>query len=139
LCWRSDLSLARARFTGVPAGEDRIPGSLQTVMTTGAAGNPGSHGPFGAIRLRHFGAYPLVEDNSVRATASTLVNADAGWLLGSGLRLQLSVLNLFDARVNDIQYYYTSRLPNEPAQGVDDVHVHPAEPRQVRVSMSWGL
>jgi hypothetical protein len=56
----------------------------------------------------------LVEDNSVRATASTLVRAEAGWLLSQGVRLQVSVLNLVNSRASDIQYYYTSRLPGEP-------------------------
>jgi len=135
----ADLSLSRARFSGVPSGEDRIPGALENVVAAGATWSSPRDGPFGALRLRHFGSYPLIEDNSVRATATTLVNAGAGWVLGSGLRLQVSVLNLFNARESDIQYYYASRLPGEPAGGVDDVHFHPAEPRQVRVSAGWGL
>ncbi len=89
--------------------------------------------------MRHFGSYPLIEDNGVRATAATLFNADAGWQLGSGIRFQLSLLNVFDAKASDIQYYYSSRLPGEPADGVADVHFHPAEPRQVRASIGWGL
>jgi hypothetical protein len=48
------------------------------------------------------------------------------------------VLNLLDSRHSDIQYYYTSRLQGEPAGGVEDVHFHPAEPRQVRVTLAWG-
>jgi hypothetical protein len=51
----------------------------------------------------------------------------------------VSVLNAFDAVADDIQYYYTSRLQGEPVSGVDDVHFHPVEPRQVRVSLGWGL
>ena len=62
-----------------------------------------------------------------------------GYQLASGLRLQVSILNLFDARASDIQYYYTSRLQGEPVEGVDDVHFHPVEPRQIRVMLAWGL
>jgi hypothetical protein len=51
----------------------------------------------------------------------------------------VSVLNLLDARASDIQYYYASRLPGEPAGGVNDIHFHPVEPRQVRVALGWGL
>lgn len=134
-----DISLARARFSGVVPGEDRIPGALERVVAAGATWGSVGAGPFGALRMRHFGSYPLLEDNGVRATAATLFNADAGWQLGSGIRLQLSLLNLFDAKASDIQYYYTSRLPGEPADGVVDVHFHPAEPRQVRASIGWGL
>jgi hypothetical protein len=134
-----DISLARARFHDVASGEDHIPGALENVVAAGATWSTPGHGPFGAMRLRHFGSYPLIEDNSVRATATTLLNFDAGWLFTPGIRLQVSVLNLLDARDADIQYYYTSRLPGEPAGGIDDIHFHPVEPRQVRASVSWGI
>lgn len=75
----------------------------------------------------------------MRATATTLMNFDAGWLFSSGIRLQVSVLNLLDAHDADIQYYYPSRLPGEPAGGVEDIHFHPVEPRQVRASIAWGI
>jgi hypothetical protein len=123
----------------VVRGEDRIPGALENVIAAGATWRTPGTGPFGAFRLRHFGSYPLIADNSVRATATTLFNADAGWLLRRGVRLQLSVLNVFNARASDIQYYYASRLAGEPAGGVDDIHFHPVEPRQVRIALGWGL
>jgi hypothetical protein len=134
-----DVSFARARFSDVAAGEDHIPGALENVVAGGATWNTPDEGLFGAFRMRHLGSYPLIEDNSVRATATTLFNADLGYLLPSGIRLQASVLNLFNSRASDIQYYYTSRLQGEPAGGVDDIHFHPVEPRQVRVSLGWGL
>ena len=49
---------------------------------------------------------------------------------------QLDIFNLLNARVSDIDYFYTSRLRGEPAAGIDDVHTHPAEPRAFRVSVS---
>jgi len=78
-----------------------------------------------------------VEDNSVRATATTLVNASAGYQLG-GTRVQASMLNLLNARASDIQYAYASRLPGEAASGTTDLHFHPVEPRQLRISLGWG-
>jgi outer membrane receptor protein involved in Fe transport len=134
-----DVSLARARFTDVPESEDHIPGALENVVAAGATWSTPGAGLFGALRLRHFGSYPLIEDNSVRATATTVFNADAGYQLASGLRIQVSLLNLFNTRASDIQYYYASRLQGEPSEGVDDVHFHPVEPRQIRASLSWGL
>jgi hypothetical protein len=133
-----DVSLAHARFSGVPGGQDRIPGALESVVAAGIAWTPVERGLFGAARVRNFGAYSLIENNSVRATPTTMLSADAGFLI-SGIRLQASVLNLLNARDNDIQYYYTSRLPGEAAGGVDDVHFHPVEPRQLRISLGWGL
>ena len=55
------------------------------------------------------------------------------------MRIQVSVLNLFNDVAEDITYYYTSRLSGEPAAGVDDIHFHPVEPRQIRVALAWGL
>ncbi|HEY7027474.1 MAG TPA: TonB-dependent receptor plug domain-containing protein [Gemmatimonadales bacterium] len=134
----ADVSFSHARFSGAPSGEDHIPGALESVVAAGITWAPKASGPFGSIRVRHFGSYPLIEDNSVQATPTTLVNAEAGFLL-RGIRIQASVLNLFDTEASDIQYYYTSRLQGEPASGVDDVHFHPVEPRAVRVSIGWGL
>ncbi len=134
----ADVSFARARFLGVEPGADRIPGAMERVIAAGATWSRPAGGAFGALRLRHFGSYPLTEDNAVRATPTTLVNAEAGWFLRSGLRLQVSVLNLLDSRASDIQYYYVSRLPGEPADGIADVHFHPVEPRQLRAGIAWG-
>ena len=36
---------------------------------------------------------------------------------------------------DDIMYFYASRLPGEPASGVEDKHFHPAEPRTLRLSL----
>jgi hypothetical protein len=132
----ADISFARARLADVPADESRIPGALEHVFAGGIAWSP-ERGPFGALRVRHFGAYPLLEDNSVRADAATLVNAEAGWHLARGLRLEATILNLLNSRASDIQYYYPSRLRGEPAGGVNDVHFHPVEPRQLRASLTW--
>jgi outer membrane receptor protein involved in Fe transport len=130
----ADVSFARARFHDMSAGVTHVPGALERVVAAGMAWTPPT-GAFGALRLRHFGAYPLVEDNALRARASTLLNADAGWRLPRGARVQANVLNLLDARADDIQYFYASRLSGESAEGVGDVHFHPAEPRQLRVSL----
>jgi hypothetical protein len=132
----ADVSFARARLADVPAEENRIPGALENVVAAGIAWSP-PRGALGALRLRHFGAYPLIEDNSVRADPATLLNAEVGWLFGSGVRLEAVVLNLLDSDAADIQYFYASRLPGEPEEGIEDVHFHPVEPRQVRVSLQW--
>ena len=49
--------------------------------------------------------------------------------------MKLELLNVFDSHGDDIRYFYTSRLQGEPAEGVDDYHFHPVEPRAVRVSL----
>ena len=51
----------------------------------------------------------------------------------------VELLNLFDTDANDIEYFYESRLPGEPAAGIADTHFHPLEPRTVRggVTLWW--
>ncbi len=134
-----DVSFAHARFSGVPADQTRIPGALESVVAGGITLSARGRGPFASLRLRHLGSYSLIEDNSVRAIPSTLVNAEAGYLLSAGIRIQASLLNLLNARADDIQYYYTSRLQGESTDGINDVHFHPVEPRQLRAWLSWGL
>jgi outer membrane receptor protein involved in Fe transport len=135
----ADVSFAHARFGGVPVDASYIPGALERVIAGGVTWTPMHRGPYGALRVRHLGSYPLLEDDGVRARASTLVNADAGYRLASGVRLKVTVLNLLNGRADDIAYFYTSRLRGEPAGGVDGVHAHPVEPRQLRVALDWGF
>jgi hypothetical protein len=131
----ADVSLSRGRLLDVPDDEDRIPGALEHVVAAGlAAAHPS--GVDGALRVRYLGEYPLIETNAVRADATTLVNASLGYRFRR-IRVGMSVLNLFDSDGNDIQYFYASRLPGEPTAGIEDVHVHPFEPRQLRGSVTW--
>lgn len=132
----ADVSFARARLLDVPVAESRIPGALERVIAAGITWNSARRGSFGALRVRHFGAYPLIEDNSTRAESATILNADVGMRLFQGVKLQATVLNLLGSRAADIQYLYASRLRGE-AVGVSDVHLHPVEPRQLRLSLSW--
>lgn len=136
LAFDADLSFARARLANVPEGENHIPGALENVFAGGIAWVP-PFGASGALRLRHFGSYPLVENNAVRADPATLFSGEAGYRFGSRLRMAAAVLNLLNSDAADIQYYYASRLPGEPAAGVEDVHFHPVEPRQVRLVVEW--
>jgi hypothetical protein len=132
-----DLSFSRARFVDVPAGEDFVPGALNRVISAGIAINPPagvSHGPFGAARLRHFGPRPLIEDNSVQSKSTSIVNGEVGYKFSEKVRLTLEGFNLFDAKVSDIDYFFESRLRDEPAP-VEDLHFHAAIPRSARVAL----
>jgi hypothetical protein len=67
------------------------------------------------------------------------LNLEAGYKLSKSVRLSLDVFNLLDAKDSDIDYYYTSRLRGEPADGVDDIHLHPTLPRTARVNLVLGF
>lgn len=130
-----DVAYTRARFTDYDPAGNFIPGAPAWIAAGGVTFG-GDTGWFGALRGRYFGPRPLIEDDSVRSQSSLIFNARAGYKFDNGLRLQLDVLNLFNARTNQIEYYYVSRLPGEPVDGVADRHVHPAEPLAVRVTLA---
>jgi hypothetical protein len=132
-----DISFSRARYSGVAPGEDYVPGALNRVISAGLSVEPpeGGAGPLGSVRVRHFGPRPLIEDNSVTSKSTSLINGEIGYRFSPRLRLVLQGFNLFDSKVSDIDYYYTSRLLGEPPEGVDDVHLHPALPRSARISL----
>jgi outer membrane receptor protein involved in Fe transport len=130
-----DLATTRARFTDFDPAGNRIPGAPALIATGGVTfGEP--TGWFGALKGRYFGPRPLIEDDSVRSLPSFIVNARAGYRFDNGLRVQLDVFNLFDARTNQIEYYYLSRLPGEPIDGVADRHIHPVEPLAARLTLA---
>ena len=72
----------------------------------------------------------------MRSRQTLLVNGRVGYTFANGVRLQLEGYNLFNVKADQIAYYYTSRLPGEPAGGVDDRHIHPVEPLAVRVTLA---
>jgi len=123
---------------GVTGGGQFVPEAVNTVVSGGASID-NFHRTFGSLRLRYFGPRALIDDNSVRSKATTLLNCEAGYQFAKALRVNLQVYNIFDAQVSDIDYYFASRLPGEPLGGVNDIHVHPAVPRTLRVSMIIGL
>jgi len=129
----ADVSFTHARYrAGAPA--DRIANSIGTVVTAGlVAGH--TTGPFASVRLRSFGTQPLTEDNSVTQPTSTTLNARVGWK-NRDWEFALSLLNALDRRSDDIAYVYTSRLEGEPAAGLKDTHLHPAEPRTLRLGLT---
>jgi hypothetical protein len=133
LAFDADLSFSHARYRNA-APADRVANSIATVVTAGVVAGH-AEGVFGSVRLRYFGAQPLIEDNSVTAPSSTTVNARFGWK-NRRWEIALNLLNALNRRNDDIAYFYTSRLKGEPAAGIDDVHVHPAEPRTVRISIT---
>ena len=126
-----------AEFKDAPAGENLIPGAVESSAMLGLNG-AWDNGLFASLRGRYLGKAPLVEDGSVWSSASFLVNAGVGYRW-QDLEFRIDGFNLLDSNDDDIAYYYPSRLAGEPAGGVEDVHFHPFEPRMVRasVTMHW--
>ena len=89
-----------------------------------------------SARLRWLGEAPLLEDDTVRSDDSLLVNVGLAYRRGNA-EFHLDIFNLFDSEDNDIAYYYASRLPGEPVEGIEDTHFHPLEPRSIRGTLTW--
>jgi TonB dependent receptor/TonB-dependent Receptor Plug Domain len=130
----ADLAWSRPRFTDNDSVGDRIPGAVERVFSVGLAIDR-PDGWFGGARLRYLGPAALIEDDSVRASSTTLVNLDAGYRFSERWSAQVTLLNAFDEQGNDITYFYESQLPGEAAP-VEDIHFHPVEPRTIRASIT---
>jgi hypothetical protein len=130
-----ELALTHSRFTEFAPEGDEIPGSIDQVLAAGIT-LQGPQGFHGSVRLRYFGPRPLLEDGGVESSSSTVVNLELGYKRNH-YDFRVDVLNLLDSSDDDITYWYASRLPGEPADGVEDYHFHPIEPRNVRVYLGW--
>jgi hypothetical protein len=71
----------------------------------------------------------------VTSDSTTIWNGEVGCNMSRHVRLSLEGFNLLDSSVADIDYFYTSRLPGEPLEGVEDVHTHPSLPRSARLAL----
>ena len=128
-----DLAWTRPRYTGDDPAGNFISNATQRVANFTLALR--DLGPWsGSLSFRYIGSAPLTESNSVRSSSSLTTNLRVTAELSESVTLTLDVLNLADRRNNDISYFYTSRVAGEPEDGVDGVHVHPAEPRTVRLT-----
>ncbi|TIX51008.1 TonB-dependent receptor [Alteraurantiacibacter aquimixticola] len=126
----------RSRFDGLPEGENYVPGALEN------SGELGLSAAFpewnAAARIRYLGPHALIEDNSQRGASTLLVNARLAWTPQDfwGLEVYGEVLNLFDSEADDIDYFYATRFPGEPAEGIEGRNSRIVEPRQVRVGVT---
>jgi outer membrane receptor protein involved in Fe transport len=123
-----------ARYVDLPDGENFVPGALETA---GELGVSAIFPQFNvAARARYLGPHPLVEDNSVRGESTLLVNLRAAWTPQNfyGFEIYGELLNVFDSKRHDIDYFYETRLPGEPA-GVEGRNSRIVEPQQFRVGL----
>ena len=144
--WRLELdgALSRARFEGeAPAGEgNHIDNAVERVL---AAGVTYAEGPLTAsLRLRYLGPRALDTLNTQRSRSATLLNLGTRYAVNKQLTLGVDVFNIAGRKGNDIEYRYASCTAGEVAGGtcgggVEDRHIHPMEPRSVRVSARWAF
>lgn len=128
----ASVAISHSRFKDVPSDADRIPNAVEGVAAAGLTFLPGD-GWEGSFRVRYLGPAPLIEDNTVRAPSTTLVNAGIAKDFGR-FKVGLDILNLLDSEDYDMVYYYESQLKNEAAP-VEDIHFHPTHPRTFALNL----
>ena len=130
----ADVAFARARFKDSDVIGKRIPGAVEGVASLALAID--NVGPwFGALQWRYFGPRPLIEDNSVRSSATSTLNGRVGYKINGHMKIELEAFNLANRRDSAIDYFYESRRKGEVTAS-EDVHFHPVESRSFRVTLS---
>ncbi|WP_025038321.1 TonB-dependent receptor [Bradyrhizobium sp. DOA9] len=167
----ADLAMTYARFRGYDFDQADVYASLAGYPQAQIGNAPGNYIPnappmvasagitlgektgwFGGLRWRYLASSPLTEDYAFRSSATSIFNGRLGYRADNGWRIQLDVLNLLNARANQITYAYGSMLKTDtlynlcyPVQvapsavcrnGVTDYVLHPVEPLAFRVTIA---
>lgn len=94
------------------------------------------------LQATYMGVRPLTEDRSFKAPSWVVFDLTERYVLPVKLshgRLEafLFIQNLFNTKWEQATFAFTSRLPNEPASGVMDIHFVPGNPRFFMGGLAW--
>ena len=94
------------------------------------------------LQMTYLGVRNLTEDRTVKAPSWTVFDLTERYQLPIKLshgRLEafMFVQNLFDSSWEGATYAFNSRLPGEPAGGVQDIHFVPGNPRFFMGGVAW--
>ena len=99
-------------------------------------------GPWsGSLQWRRLGTHSLTDGPQYPQDGGySEWNLDASYEVKEGhlkgWKAQIAVFNLFNSHDMAADYYYTARLPGEPAQGIAGFQSHPLEPRSARFTLT---
>jgi outer membrane receptor protein involved in Fe transport len=141
----ADIAWSQARFkeANVDNGGRRVPNAIPLTASLGVTSDSGGTW-FGGVRLRYLGAYALEETGAHKSSPFWMANLKAGYRITPKLQVTLDILNLFDKKANDIEYWGGACSRNEALAGtggcgsgssIDGRLVHPLEPRSFRVGL----
>jgi len=151
--WTYDLDFAdsSAHFlTNFNGQGTSVPESLNAVMSAGATIDRPTYSA--SLRMRYFGPRVLDQEGDAFSKPSLIFNGQVTAKFKNGWSLRLEGLNLLNAQVDDIEYYYASWLKQDAANpalaanpainpalggsGVNDYVFHPAEAQTFRLILS---
>ncbi|WP_019832418.1 TonB-dependent receptor [Sphingomonas sp. PR090111-T3T-6A] len=94
----------------------------------------------GGLQWRRLGTHRLSDGDAFPTDKGySEFNLDIAYAVSPHWKLGVGVFNLFNSKDEAADYYYTSRLPGEPAEGVTGYQVHPLEPRSARFTITATL
>ena len=136
-----DIAWSKARFKEPVAGTGGtyVPNAIPLTASLAITADRGGQW-FGGLRLRYLGAYALEETGTEKSSSFWTANLKLSYRIEPKTQLSLDVLNLFDRKANDIEYWGGACTRSEQASGacnggIDGRLVHPLEPRTVRISL----
>lgn len=133
-----DVTLAKnkAKIPGLPKNKNFVPDAHDFVASLSAILSF-QNDARATIKLRHLGDAPLIEDKSKSKEASTIVNMSLNYPFMK-IVVELNIFNILDKELNDIEYFYESRLMNE-LSSVEDYHFHPSNGREYRLTLGYNF
>ena len=137
----ADMAWTHARYADANANGaqgDFIANAVGRVGLLGVTLHPSPAWSAGFI-TRFLGAYPLSQDDSLRAPSAIVSNLQVRRALGPRVSLQVDVLNVFDRKFYDIAYEQDYRASPGALLVPDGVTVHPGEPRALRIGLDFRL
>lgn len=137
----ADLAFTHARYRAQNANDDvgnHIPNAVGKVGSFGVTLH--NVGAWTAnAKLEYIGGYPLSQDNTLRAPPAIVTNLRLQRQLNPDVTLALDVLNVFDRAYYDIAYEQDYRITPTSPVVPNGITVHPGEPREYRLTLTWRL
>jgi outer membrane receptor protein involved in Fe transport len=134
-----DASWVRAHFSKMnDNGEvgNLIPNAVGKVFNSRVTWHENEIWSLG-LEWRYIGSYPLSQDGSLVAPASTIFNARYRRKISSDVDISLDILNALNRRYFDIAYQQDFQACTQCAYNPNGETVHPGEPRQFRLTLRW--
>ena len=131
-----EAAYTKARFSDAVNGEgDYIDGTVPGVVSAGATYYQQSNqqGFSYTLRARYLSSRTVDSFDSITPPSTFIVNTQIAYKQADW-DLSLEILNTLNSDDHDIDYFYASRLPGEPEEGIEDLHYHPVEPRSLRLT-----
>ena len=128
----ANMAWTQPRYSDADPQGQAIPNAVHKVAHLSATVR--QLGPWsGSWGLRYIGPAALSPDASVLSSSTISSNLRVTRRMDDHMDVSLDVLNVANRKNNDIQYLYASQVATEAAP-VMDRHVHPSEPRSLRLS-----